>query len=208
MADIGHVYACRAKGLGEIIETQNDRNHGVARGTVAGVLASLLSFTAQPASAKPNETPKAFVHRVYANYETSDNSTGVARTRPEGSAYYASSLLDALVKDQALLQQKEGVVDSDPLCDCQAWENLRVEGLALSKGDAGTVKARVVIGNFVGAQRVETVVVLTLSRTPAGWRIADVGNRDRPSLLAALRNEINDLEQASRPGGGARKPAP
>jgi hypothetical protein len=184
------------------------RATSIIRATIAGVVTSLFSFSAQAASAKLNETPESFVHRVYALYKTSDNSTGVDRTRPAGTAFYASSMLDAFARDEALLHGKEGVIDADPLCECQAWENLQATSIALTKGKAATVKARVVIENFVGAQRVVTIVVLTLLQTPAGWRIADVGGKHRVSVMAALRNEINEMEQAARPGGVPRKPNP
>jgi hypothetical protein len=150
--------------------------------TFARLMASLFLFTSPPALAASAETPETFVRRVYSLYRTFDDP-GVPMDRTGGAAFYTTTLLDAFAKDVELAHGQIGAIDSDPICACQAYGPLRIRKVAIIGGAADTVKAQV---NFVNSAYRETVV-LTLSRTPAGWRIADVGNRAMKSVLAALR---------------------
>ncbi len=148
------------------------------------VVTGLLVLTALPAMAASIEKPETFVRRVYARYRT--DGPGLPMERPGGSAFYTGALLDAFAKDSALANGEIGAIDSDPICVCQDYENLRVTAVAIENGEADTVKARV---KFTNLQYHETVT-LTLSRTAAGWRIADVGSQHQPSIMALIRDSI------------------
>ena len=125
------------------------------------------------------------MRRVYARYRTSADP-GVPMDRPGGAAFYAAALLDAFAKDSALAHGEVGAIDSDPICDCQAYGKLRVKKVALTWSGASKVEAEV---NFDNLDHHEAVV-LTLSRTAAGWRIADVGSKGMKSVLAVLQKSI------------------
>ena len=147
---------------------------------VAG-LAALLVSTSLPAFAAASESPEDFVRRIYARYHA--KGPGVPMDRRGGAAFYAPALLDAFAKDEAMAHGEVGTIDGDPLCGCQEY-NLRVKSVAVETSDADLVKARVGLVNLGSAN----TVTLTLSRTPSGWRIADVGDKDTKSVMALLQD--------------------
>lgn len=149
---------------------------------VAALAVMMVLPTVFPTRAAPTEKPETFVHRVYARYRA--NGPNVLTTRPEGTPYYAATLLDEFAKDEALAHGEVRAIDSDPLCSCQDHGTVEVKAIAISAGSVDTVKARVTLRNF----GVNSTIVLTLLQTPAGWRIADVSDQDTKSLLAYLRD--------------------
>ncbi len=155
----------------------------------------LLATAAGPAlaggqGARASETPERFVRRLYARYRT-NVVVPVSTERPEGEASYAAALLDAFAKDAVILHGAVCVIDADPFYTCQANDDLRVTRLAMTAAEANAVTARVTLFNL---GRLETVT-LTLSKTPAGWRIADVANAATKSLMASLQDEIAQPDQ-------------
>lgn len=155
-----------------------------------GLAASLVLVSILPAAAAADEAPEAFVRRVYARYGA--GGPGVSLERPGGDAFYAAGLLDALAKAQAKVPQGDiGPIDDDPICACQDYTALRVDRIAVGRPEGDRVEVRVAFTDGGARSR----VTLTLTRTPAGWRIADVGDRGIPSIMAVLRNAI------AHPGG-------
>ena len=158
----------------------------VLTGLAGVVMVSTVSLGTQRTAVSPStETPEAFVRRVYAQYRTFD-SPGVPTDRPGGTRFYTAVLLDAFAKESASVHGEVGVIDADPLCACQAYENLRVKGVAVTAGETGAVRAKVTFVNL-GARH---TVTLTLVRTSAGWRIGDVGNRNMTSVMVVLQAAI------------------
>ena len=147
------------------------------------------------------EAPEAFVRRVYARYKTSD-APGVPTDRKGGVPFYATALLDAFAKDEELSHGEVGAIDGDPICDCQDYGNLRVKSVAITKGEADTVKAQVDFTNL----RYHETVTLTLTQTPAGWRIADVANKGMKSVMAVLQDEIAHPTPPEPPGPSSPSP--
>ena len=163
----------------------------------------LLLSTALPTLAAPAETPEAFVRRVYARYRMSE-APGVPADRKGGAPLYAAALLDAFARDQELSQGEVGAIDGDPIFDCQDYCKLRVRSVAITKGEAHTVKARV---EFTNLQYHETVTLI-LAPTPAGWRIADVSNKSMKSVMAVLQDEIAHPAPTDPPSGATQPPKP
>lgn len=157
------------------------------------VVAPTLLATPLPTTAAPAETPEAFVRRVYVLYHP--GGPGVSTERPAGTPFYTEALLDAFAKDSELLHGEVGAIDADPICACQDFGKVRVTKVAITGAGADTVSARV---NFTNLRYRETVI-LTLARTPAGWRIADVGSKDMKSVMAALQDEIAHPTPAEPP---------
>lgn len=139
---------------------------------MSALLALLLGAAAPP------ETPGAFVERLYAGYRDPDYSPLV---RPE--RVFAPPLVAAIREDQRLSRDEVGYMDADPLCQCQDHAGLQPRiGEVRSSGRA---RASVSVGLDFGADR--RAVRLSLVRTAAGWRIADVATPDSPSMLRELR---------------------
>ncbi|HEX8126579.1 MAG TPA: hypothetical protein VF548_13455 [Allosphingosinicella sp.] len=130
------------------------------------------------AAAAPAEAPAAFVERLYAGYRDPDYSP---LDRPE--RVFAGPLVAAIREDARLSRGEVGYMDADPLCQCQD-----PAGMKPSVGTArlaGPGRASVPVAIDFGSDR--RALRLTLVRTPAGWRIADVAAADEPSLLDSLR---------------------
>jgi hypothetical protein len=137
-----------------------------------GLLALMLG------AAPPAETPTAFVDRLYSGYRDPDYSP---LSRPE--RVFAGPLVAAIREDSRLSKGEVGYMDADPLCQCQDPAGLkpRIGAVRLS----GRGRASVPVAIDSGSDRRE--LRLSLARTSAGWRIADVATADEPSLLESLR---------------------
>ena len=77
-------------------------------------------------------------------------------------------------------------------------------GVVVTPAGTDAVKAQVAFVNLGSPVR----VTLTLLTTPAGWRIADVADKDVKSLMALLRNAAAQASQPARPDGSQLSPKP
>ena len=135
----------------------------------------LLALAA--AAAQPAETPRGFITRVYAEYRHSSFSP---LERPE--RFFSPRLAAAIKEDSRLAKGEVGFLDGDPLCDCQDYGRLRAQIRSLRQsGRSATAHVHLILVR--GENRDLT---LSLVRTQSGWRVADVKNKDMPSLLQAL----------------------
>ena len=145
------------------------------------MLALLLAVAASPAA----ETPRQFMTRVYAQYRHRDFSP---LTHPD--RYFSARLKAAIAEDARLAHGEVGYVDGDPLCQCQDPAGMKPTVTAATQhGASATV--RVTIGWEHDPARPAT---FSLVRTRAGWRIADVGSADEPSLLGAIEKSNRELK--------------
>lgn len=143
------------------------------RAIVSAVLALLL------AAAAPDETPRAFVERLYSGYRDPDYDP---LARPE--QVFSPALAAAIREDWRLSKDEVGYMDADPLCQCQDAAGLAAAiGEVRASGRKGAAaRVRIALG---GPERRD--LRLKLERTAQGWRIADIATADEPSLLAGLR---------------------
>jgi len=128
-------------------------------------------------SARGAETPRHFVKRVYAGYRDPDFSP---LKRPE--RVFAPPLVAAIREEARRSRGEVGFMDADPLCDCQDPSGMRPSVTEATQTGPRAARVRVALrfGDEIRS------LVLKLVRTPAGWRIADVSDRDEPSLLGDL----------------------
>ena len=127
----------------------------------------LLLVVLPAAAGAQEQTPHQFLASIYEPYKKAD-----FKGQPywEAERFFAPDLARAIDKDFAEAKRRKEVptLDGDPFVDAQDW---KVETLAYAtsvKGDkaAGAV-ALVSLGETKG-------IVLTIVRTPAGWRISDI----------------------------------
>ena len=147
------------------------------------MLALLLAAT--PAA----ETPRQFMTRVYAQYRHPDFSPF---THPE--RYFSPRLRAAIAEDARLAHGEVGYVDGDPVCQCQDAAGMRPSVTAVAQHGANAT-VRVTIGWEHDPARPATFILV---RTKAGWRIADVGSADEPSLLSAIETSNRKLKAEAR----------
>jgi hypothetical protein len=140
------------------------------------ILPALLAAALAPA---PAETPGAFLQRIYAGYRDPDYSP---LDRPD--RIFAPPLVAAIREDRRLSRDEVGFMDADPLCQCQDPAGLKPLIGEVKRPTARTAAARILL-RFGGSDDRE--LRLDLVRTAAGWRVADLGTPDSPSMLRDLQ---------------------
>ncbi|MEA3063143.1 MAG: hypothetical protein QOJ94_2924 [Sphingomonadales bacterium] len=123
-------------------------------------------------------SPRGFVEHLYAAYRN-ERWSPLARPR----RIFAPPLAAAIDGDRRLSGDEVGFLDGDPVCDCQDPAGLRARILALTPDGRTAATVRVAL-QFGDDRRLLT---LRLTRTAAGWRIADVATPDSASLLLDLQ---------------------
>jgi hypothetical protein len=155
---------------------------------------------AAPASSDADDA-KAFLESLYTHYKTSKDDT----FQPfDGSA---SEVLDpdtlALMKaDAKALKGELGDIDGDWLCDCQDFTSIKAT-IAVQSATPTTAKATSDFKDVDDTSPKLRHDTFDLVKTPAGWRIHDMGTEDQPSLRKVLQDEIAKLKAGGKPTGGA-----
>lgn len=150
-------------------------------------LAALL-LAAGPA---PADSPRAFLTRLYRRYESGDITP-----IPPDSSLYAPELVREMRLNSRLHPNEVGVIDYDPICQCQDMAELKAAIGPIAATGAGQAQAKVTIR--FGHDPERRNLVLKLLRTPSGWRIADIATREQPSLLGDLRRDNAQLMRKKR----------
>ena len=131
------------------------------------------------------DTPRAFVEHLYAAYRQPDYSPF---KHPE--RVFAPALLAAINEDSRLAKGEVGYLDGDPVCQCQDTAGLRASITSLRSQGKDRASAKVSISLQGYEARLAT---LSLVHTRQGWRIADIGSADEPSLLHAIEQSNRQL---------------
>ncbi len=146
----------------------------------------LLAGSCTPARAQDTASAKAFVQQVYADYANPDR-----RHQEERQARFYTPGLDRLIlADRTGHPGYVGKLDGDPICDCQDAGELKVQSIMFVSSGRHSLKATVA---FTIVQESRTVI-LSLLKTPSGWRIDDIADKDMPSL----RNFLHDTKRTPK----------
>jgi hypothetical protein len=170
--------------------------------TAFAILLSLQLCSAQTPrkeDAKVTDGVSQFVQAVYSRY--GPNGDPPSLFEENAGMVFHSSLIALAIEDQrAVGIGYAGVVDYDPVCNCQdsdvKFEHLKLQIEALTENSC---KVAVNFANQNGAQ---TPIVLVLVKENEHWRIYDIENHGRggrPSLRAALEKEIQRLSEENKP---------
>jgi len=150
-------------------------------GLMAGSLTALLggeSFS-QSASAQ------TFLQSVYAPYQKSDKALDIA-SEQKAARYFVASVAKLIGQDIATSAERNevGKLDFDPFIGGQDWSPTRIQlkAAAGATADRATGTARF---TPLGEKK-PTTVTLDLTKTAAGWRIADIHWAGQPDSLVAI----------------------
>jgi hypothetical protein len=149
------------------------------------VVAAALAVLASPALAAPAQSPdtaKAFLTRLYAGYSHGHPDY----TGRQAPTIFAPRLLALLKRDADAADGEVGIVEGDPICDCQDAGGLKMQNLTVTP--AGTGKARAQAAFSIG--RDMRRLTLDLEDRGQGWRIADIHSKDTPSLVGLLEDGL------------------
>ena len=139
------------------------------------------------------DSARAFTLHLYEAYRTgAPDYLGRDAQRT-----FAPHLLELIARDRATTPSGDvGILDGDPICDCQDAGGVRATHLTISAVGPGRARARVTL-RFPSETRDMTLdlVVTWAAARGAGrgeWRVADVHTRDTPSLVRLLEHGLHD----------------
>jgi hypothetical protein len=141
------------------------------------ILPILAAALLAPAAA-PVETPQGFVTHLYASYRNKDFSP---LAHPERT--FTPRFVAALKEDARLFRGEVGFIDADPICQCQDPGGMRTS-IAGVQQSAAAAAVRVTLP--LGGSDIRSIR-LKLTKTAAGWRVADIVAADEPSYLHDLQ---------------------
>jgi hypothetical protein len=148
-------------------------------GTFAICLIYCMSCTAG------NSGVLQFVSNLYVNY--GNNSAPTSCYAPRADTIYSERLLKLIRLDQDIAKGEVGLIEADPLCNCQDKKGLKVNKIEISNR-GGIVYAKVKIDFQTGS----TSVLLQLMKKGHKWLIDDVidSTTTIPSLVEFLSKSL------------------
>src|SRR5262249_29686017 len=170
-----------------------------ANATSAATNEAAAPSVAGPGASADAADAKAFLDSLYAHYrQSSSTGTTWAPMEADASAVFAPDTVALLQADTKALKGELGEIDGDWLCDCQDWGSIAADVTILSASPA-EAKAVAVIRDTEIKDEPPKHDTFDLVKTPAGWRIHDMGTQQDPSLRAVLTKEIADLKAGKKP---------
>jgi hypothetical protein len=163
------------------------------------VLAVILSSThccfPQDENANNEETAQRFVEGLYARYGPDGSPANLSRDN--AAAAFDPSLIALAKADAAAVGQgNAGVLDYDPLCDCQETD-VDFPGLKITTHPESASHATATVV-FHDVNQKPIKIVLSLVRSANGWRIFNVEDFTGPGPHTDLRTLLNsDIQKHS-----------
>jgi hypothetical protein len=148
---------------------------------------AMLSILMLPCAgiAAQTDSPENFLRHLYAQY--APGKKPIAFDYPDAASIVDASLLALLRHDQEAAKGEVGALDSDPVCQCQDWEALKIVALSVQPAGANHTTASVTFDNGTGHEKWSQTVRFDLVRVGAAWKIHDIGSKDAASLQGLLR---------------------
>jgi len=131
---------------------------------------------AQAAASAPHGDPRAFLNRVAAYEARSDTSL----RSPTFLGLLTPRFRKAVLAD--ISHADVGVLDYDPICQCQDTVALRIVSV-VTKGPSAVATLA------AGAGTDRAIVHLHLVARDGDWSIADISTKAQPSLIRELERE-------------------
>lgn len=153
-------------------------------GISVAALACALAFGTGHAGA--GESAEAFVKGLYAAYVPHGHP--VAFDYPDAKAIADAPMLELLHRDQVKAHGEVGALDSDPVCQCQDWEHIKVVSERTLSSAPGTATVEVKLEDGSGKDIWRQTVRFDLVQAGGAWKIHDIHTQDMPSLIALFRD--------------------
>jgi hypothetical protein len=145
----------------------------------AAVLAPL------PVQAQSLDSARAFTQALYAAYGTRDPE----HLGRDAERTFSPALLALIRRDRDTAPPGEvGILDGDPICDCQDFEGIKLMSLTLAEKGPGKARADVTL-RFPDETR---SLSLDLVAAEGAWRVDDVHSDYTPSLVKLLEDGLRD----------------
>lgn len=150
------------------------------------ILAGCLVAFVTPAAAQDMASAEAFLRSLYVGF--APGKKPMAFLGRDIDRVFAPALAGLIRADQALAVGEVGRLDSDPICDCQDWEKLKVTKIEVALDGPKRARATVAFDNF-GKQ---SIVRYRLESVDGKWRIADLAERGMDSLRQMLAEGMGE----------------
>jgi hypothetical protein len=150
---------------------------------LSAIFACLAILTATPPSVAAEETPKAFLEKLYANY-IGPNRKGVMSDSDKVLARYLTpDVIKLMGKMYAEAKKADEVpaLDGDPFVDAQDWD---IKSFDITVDQAGNDRATGHV-HFKN-QDEEKSLTVDLVQLKAGWRIDDIRWSESEGTLRKL----------------------
>ena len=159
---------------------------GGARAWRYALIATLLApLAAQAQGQAPGlGAARAFTQTLYDAYEAGEPDY-LGR---DAQRTFAPSLLALIRRDQTTTPSDDvGILDGDPICDCQDHDGVRLTRLVIKDAGPGKARANVTL-RFPSETR---LMSLDLVASRGRWRVADVHTRETPTLVRLLQDGLH-----------------
>ena len=165
--------------------------------------------TAAAATGPDADAAKAFLDGLYVHYKSNSTSSKWAPMDTNVREVFDADLAKLLAADTKALKGEVGDIDSDWLCDCQDWGSLTAAVTITSASPTEAKAVATMKDSQVSDDGVQRRDTFDLVKTPAGWRIHDMGTRDEPSLRDVLTKELAEMKaEKSQPANETDGPPP
>jgi hypothetical protein len=162
-------------------KSAKSQDDGEPRGAAAAAarLAQSREEAGERKAAEDEKSARAFIDMLYGSY-TRDAPLDIFG-KPDGVFDpQIAAKIKALMKHDEETGDMSDVFGADPICGCQDWGNFSHTIDALTV-DGDRAMAKLTVRNF-GETTARTI---TLTRTAAGWRVYDLGDGFRASVLGS-----------------------
>ena len=148
------------------------------------------------AAAQPAPDAKAFLQGLYAHYDGHDmDFSPLNENAPQ---WFDPEMVALMDEDHKLSDGDLTVIDADPICECQDYGRITADITVTEVGpDHATANVTVAETDpsFEGAEPRHLAYDLRLVN--GQWRIHDIGNSYRPSLLQAYIDSNAELKKGN-----------
>ncbi len=127
---------------------------------------------------------KIFLENLYKGYQSSAVPDYLGKS---ADTLFTPDLLNLIRKDEKQANGEVGLLDSDPICDCQDFQ---ITDIHIRVKEAGGPKpqAEASFANF--GKPVTVGFILSKDKDGKRWRIADIRSRSMPSLYRFLSDHL------------------
>lgn len=123
---------------------------------------------------------ESFLVELYSQYQSPAGPDFLGKA---ADTLFTPALLHLIRKEQQQPQGNVGILDFDPLCDCQDFE-ISDFHVRTRVSDQKDILAEVTFKNFGSEVRLD----LTLKKVVSRWKIADIHSKSVPSLYHVLKS--------------------
>lgn len=135
------------------------------------------------ACAQSDASAKVFITGLYKGYQSAKAPDYLGAA---ADTLFTAELLSLIRKDQEQAKGEVGILDHDPICDCQDFD---ISNIHISTKENGKSRLKADV-HFTNAGS-EVNLGFSLEGDGKRWRIADIHSKSIPSLFLHMKSHLN-----------------